>query len=343
MSRKKKKLCILCAVLVLVLLVVPFSASMIIYESIFADRCEPDPLYARSPAEFEGLKAADCRFASDDGQMLTGYCYYYTDTAPHGVVILAHGLGGGGQSPYLSLSNYFAENGYYVFTYDATGNGQSEGEDANGFPQGTIDLNYAIEYVEQDSRFSDLPIVLFGHSWGAYSCGCVLNEHPEIRAVVSAAGPDDSIDMIGFFGEQHAGPAAAVLLPYLSTYEYLKFGTYSTYTCCEGFEKSDCGVMILHSSDDTVIDDEISCEVYRKKFGTDSRFTFIEYDDRGHSDLFYTDEALAYRSQFVKELSDVPKAQKASFIRTNFDEQRAYALDEALMQQILSFYDTYTK
>lgn len=302
MQKKKRRILIICCVLVSAFLIIPFGLSIFIYERIFSSRYETPSL--QGAAGYAGLISEQTSFSSDDGQKLIGYRYYYEDVTERGVMIFAHGLGSGGHMPYLPIIDYFAAHGYPVFTYDATGNGESEGEDANGFPQGTIDLDHAIDYVEAES---ELPIVLFGHSWGAYSCGCVLNEHPEICAVVSAAGPDDSIDLIAYFGEQHAGKGADVLLPYLSVYEYFKFGKYSNYTCCEGFQNSDCGVMILHSSDDAVVDDSVCCEVYRDEFEGNDRFCFIEFDDRGHSELFYTDGAL----------------------------------DEALMEQILEFYDEY--
>ncbi|WP_370631506.1 serine aminopeptidase domain-containing protein [Peptoniphilus sp. KCTC 25270] len=52
-----------------------------------------------------------------------------------GIIIIAHGFGGGGHNSYLDCINYFAQNGYYVFAYDATGNDESEGEGVRGFPQ----------------------------------------------------------------------------------------------------------------------------------------------------------------------------------------------------------------
>ena len=40
---------------------------------------------------------------------------------PKGVVVIAHGLGGGGQNTYMDLADYFTSNGYLVFAYDVTG------------------------------------------------------------------------------------------------------------------------------------------------------------------------------------------------------------------------------
>ena len=58
----------------------------------------------------------------------------------------------------MDCANYFAQHGYYVFAYDATGNDDSEGEGVGGFPQGVVDLDHAISFVEKSGNFPDLPI-----------------------------------------------------------------------------------------------------------------------------------------------------------------------------------------
>lgn len=68
-------------------------------------------------------------------------------------MIIAHGFGGGGHNSYMDAADYFARNGYYVFTYDATAMDKSEGEGLGGIPQGVIDLDSAISFVE---RMDDL-------------------------------------------------------------------------------------------------------------------------------------------------------------------------------------------
>lgn len=53
-------------------------------------------------------------FTSNKGQKLVGY-NYYVDKNVKGIVIFAHGFGGGGHNSYMDCANYFAKNGYYVF------------------------------------------------------------------------------------------------------------------------------------------------------------------------------------------------------------------------------------
>ena len=108
---------------------------------------------------------------------------------------MAHGFGGGGHNSYIDCANYFAHHGYWVFAYDATGNDESEGEGVGGLPQGVIDLDYAITFVEGSGNFPNLPIVLFGHSWGGYIVCSVLSYHPEVKAVIACSGFNSSSNM----------------------------------------------------------------------------------------------------------------------------------------------------
>ena len=63
----------------------------------------------------------------------------------------------------------------------------------------------------------------------------------------------------------------------------IKFGKYVNYSCLKGFENSDTKIMVIQSSDDDGISSENNYKQFYKKFGNNSRFTFIEYDNRTHS------------------------------------------------------------
>lgn len=82
----------------------------------------------RLTEDFSGLQCDEYTFPSDKGQMLAGYLYS-SGESQRGIVVIAHGVG--------------------------------------GVPQGVLDLEYAISFVEANDDIPDLPIVLFGHSWGS--------------------------------------------------------------------------------------------------------------------------------------------------------------------------------
>jgi dipeptidyl aminopeptidase/acylaminoacyl peptidase len=349
MKRTTRRLIlILGIVLFLILFLIPFGLSVMIYEDNFGSRFETYAPKARSMEEFPGLQSQKYSFPSKQGQKLAGYRYYRETEEAKGVILIAHGLGGGGHNSYMDVADYFVSHGYVVFAYDATGNDDSEGSSVRGLPQGIIDLDYAIRFVKQNSDFKELPILLFGHSWGAYSSGSVLKLHPDIKAVVMVAGFNRSMDIIEEEGRRMAGDAMSVLMPYLSLYERIKMGRYASYSCIEGFEASDSGVMIIHSSDDEMISKEISFDVFENRYQENPRFRFVSYEDRGHNYVYYSDEAREYIDtfnqsfdQYIDSLDEefTPDI-KASYLKDNLDKKQLYDLDEELMDRMIDFYDT---
>lgn len=351
-QKKKKKLLIITAAVLILFLVLPMGICICVYEQNFGVRFEPFAPLAFHPEDFPGLRRTEHPFPSNQGQTLAGYLYYTEDTQPRGIVVIAHGLGGGGHSVYMDCASFFAHNGYYVFAYDATGNGESEGSNAVGLSQGLIDLDCAISYLQGQEQLREMPIMLFGHSWGGYAAANVLNYHPEVKAVVSVCGFNRASDLLKAQGCEILGPAGKLLAPYVQVYEYLKFGSYSTSTAMDGFRKSNAALFVIHSQDDTTVPQKYGYDIYREAYEDSERFTFVHYTDRGHSNLYFSREYLDYidgfneaYAQWVKtwpdDLTDEEKAQyHAAYLEEHLD-RRIYAnrLDEALFQQILAFYD----
>ena len=148
LSKSKKRIALIivpCILVAIVFIVMPV-LTVIIYNDNFGERYETAEWMAYSVSEFKGLKVKECSFTSNSGQFLAGYQYFKEDQPCKGVVVLAHGLGGGGHNTYMDVADYFTSNGYLVFCYDATGNDKSEGDSVEGLPQGVIDLDYALRY-----------------------------------------------------------------------------------------------------------------------------------------------------------------------------------------------------
>jgi alpha-beta hydrolase superfamily lysophospholipase len=100
---------------------------------------------------------------------------------------LAHGLGGGADD-YLPQIMFFVNHGYKVLGYNCTGSYESEGKSTIGFSQAVLDLDAALNYVEQEDSLNGLDVLLFGHSWGGFAVTNILNYDHDITAVVSVAG-----------------------------------------------------------------------------------------------------------------------------------------------------------
>ena len=152
MKKSRKKVIILIIIPVILLLLTGgwWAFSVSVYNDNFNKRFTSyEPLMFRLE-DYDGIPPLERKkyeFPSDKGQKLTGYLYS-TECEQRGIIVLAHGFGAGHNS-YMDCANFFAQRGYYVFAYDATGNDESEGEGVGGIPQGVADLDHAISFVEE--------------------------------------------------------------------------------------------------------------------------------------------------------------------------------------------------
>ena len=337
------------AVIVLAAVIALSAVGIRIYRSTFDVSFRTSPENALTSAHYDGLSVENVRFAAKQGHMLAGYRYHHESTAePKGVVVLAHGFGGGGHCAYMPLIAYFAANGYDVFSYDATSCDNSEGDVIGGFPQGVMDLDYAIRYVE--ANMPGMPVFLVGHSWGAYSVGNVLNFHPDVKGAVMFAGFDRTELMLVQEGEKRAGKAASLMIPFVRAYEWVRYGEYAQTSVIGGIRAAqDAQIMIVHSSDDRTVTQAIGYDLYAEAFAGDDRVHFRHYDHRGHSGLWLDPQVKAYRNSlgykwrgFLKVAGTADLSEAKARFRDNpdyVDFARCYALDEPLMSDILAMFD----
>ena len=351
-SKKKRVLIIILCVAVVLIIAGDWVLTVTIYNENFNLRFESYKPLTLSVDDFDDLQRTKYVFPSDKGQKLTGYMYSSGENQ-RGIVVMAHGFGGGGHNSYMDCANYFAHNGYYVFAYDATGNDESEGEGVGGVPQGVIDLDYAISFVEGEENFPNLPIVLFGHSWGGYSVCSVLTYHPEVKAVIECSGFNSSSDLFESEGKKMIGNGIYLMMPFVKLHERIKFGKYAANTAMDGFAASDSAVLILHSSDDTVVPTDYGYDVFYEKYKDDPRFSFVRLEDKGHDyvyhDTSYVDEFNAEFDKWRETLDYDYKAEenkerfsadKAEYLHNNLDRNRwGNMLNLELFEKFVRFYD----
>lgn len=352
MKNKKVKPIVLtsiCAALMSVPLVINPIASAVVYEAIFSSRFEPTEYMTLSHTDFDGLYVERSDFLTDNGAKLAGYKYFKENIGVSGVVVLSHGLGCGGHNMFMPFIDYFTSNGYYVFTYDATGNGNSEGGSVEGLPQGIIDLDFALSHVSTIKEYKNLPVVLFGHSWGAYSCGNVLNFHPEIKSAVIISGCNESEDLLISSSTQRVGKIAKLFIPAVTKYEKLKFGEkYTSISAISGMKASNAKIMVIHSKDDTQVPVEYGYDKFYSEFKNNPRFEFVLYENRGHNYLFFSDDASNYREKINKQYKEYVEVNgkeysastKEEFMNKFLDKKKAYEPDMDLMSKILKMYDS---
>ncbi|MBP5445564.1 MAG: alpha/beta hydrolase [Acholeplasmatales bacterium] len=295
--------------LIMFFFIIPLTIAEIINSVIFGKRCNVKEPFILDVSDYPNLKCEEVEFKSS-GNKLQGYLYSSDTLTPKGVVVYAHGFDCGGSNSTMMFADYFVSNDYYYFTYDATANGKSKGDDQKGLIQGVKDLNKAISYVKDNDKLKDYPIMLLGHSWGAYSVCSALKMHPDVKCIVSMSGFDNANDLMINSATKYVGSFLATLsAPYLKLYERMIFGSDTALSSTKGLENSECKAFIIHSSDDKTIDINFGYNRYYDKFKDDARFKFKLYNNRGHGYIFLKDEArimienyLENKGEFNKDL-----------------------------------------
>ena len=327
--------------------IMPLS-TVLIYEGIYARRHKTKKYLEFQMSDYEGLTVTRSDFFEKKKTKIAGYKYSkQTSEEKKGVVVISHGLGHGGHNSYMPFVDFFTSSGYYVFTYDVHGNDNSEGKTVKGLPQGIISLDAALTHLKSIPEYKNLPIMLFGHSWGAFSVGNVLNLHPDVSAAVMVAGFNESEDLMHNYSGKLFGTFADGLMTYVEIYEDLKFGKKTTkLSTIDGIKKTDALIMIVHSRDDKVVPKEYGYDKYLKEFEGDERVSFVLYENKGHNRLYFSDAAWEYQKKFDEECQAYLKSHKKrnskknriEYLKTHLDKKKFFEPDPELMGEILTMY-----
>lgn len=351
MIKMNKAIKITCNAL-LILLTVFSAVSMIFihisYKDMFS-RAEPSELseYLRYSDVEDELPRELISFMSGENR-LQGYLY--GEGNKKGLVVLSHGMGGGAES-YIAETMYFVEHGYTVFGFDNTGCYLSEGSGMGGMPQSAIDLDAALDFIESEPRFSNLPIFLYGHSWGGYAVTEVLSRGHNIAASASIAGyntPNQIVfewarDMMGM------GTFAYLEAPYLTLYNYICYGSDANRSAVDGINATDTPVLIIHGVKDTTVSYESASILSHWKEITNPNVEYLtcyRENHNGHNNLFMSDEAITYINELQKQYDalneqydgDIPEDIEKEFY-DSADKRLVSSLDEKFMQSVCEFFE----
>ncbi|TCT17208.1 alpha-beta hydrolase superfamily lysophospholipase [Natranaerovirga pectinivora] len=272
--------------------------------------------------------------------------YVYGESNDQGLIVVVHGLGGGADS-YLPQIAYFVDQGWQVFAYDATGSFDSEGKTTKGFPQGLIDLDAALSHIDQQPQFNNLPILLFGHSWGGYAVTNILNFDHNISGVVSVSGVNSPLEIIMEQGKRMMGSFIYSQRPYLWLYQRMLFGDVASLSAVNGINESNIPVLIIHGTDDEMVEYNGSSIISKGDKITNPNVKAISIsnqDRNGHNNLFRSENAIEYiniinaeyRKIYENYEQNIPYEVKQEFY-SGIDRTLAQDLDLELMNEIQRF------
>ncbi|MBD5130554.1 MAG: alpha/beta hydrolase [Ruminococcaceae bacterium] len=351
MAKAKKSKLKIALIIVAIWLVVTFTVGMIVTSSMMADnfsrgdysdqRFTVDYYYEHYQAEYP---RTEVEFQSGDNT-LKGFIYGADNDK--GLLVFAHGIGSGHEE-YMKELLWFVDNDWRVFTYDATGSGHSEGGGTRGLPQSALDLDAALTFAESDERLNSLPVFLMGHSWGGYATAAVLNFDHKIAGAASISGYNEPIEMILEWTEDMMGGFRYAMLPFVWIYNKALFGKNSGLTAVDGINrlnKPTVPVLIIHGTEDGTIGYDKSSIISEREHITNPNTQYITLDGGGHSNIFYTKEALEYINEFNKDYrviydqynGDIPE-DVLEEIYSGSDRELINTPNEELLSQIESFF-----
>lgn len=253
---------------------------------------------------------------SSGENVLSGYLYGTANNK--GLIIVSPGHRDANDVKLYEVM-YFVDQGWQVLSYDYTGCYNSEGESMISYMQAPTDLDAVLDYVEMDERFSDMPIMLFGHSLGAYASTAVLQEKHNITAVVAASGFDDPKEQWKYSVRRYTGIMGPILAPYAEMYMSFRFSEDAHYSAIDGINATDIPIFIISGTEDEFYGG-MSKLYERQDEITNSNCIFLlmeEENHSGHYDYFLTAESIEYREQV--DASNIKEVDKKLYMEHDLE------------------------
>lgn len=292
--------------------------TVIVTGLLFGRRDDVPPVELRYEESDLGLREAVCFDA--DGRTLRGWLYGQPGDCC-GLILVIHGIGGGADSHLPEIRRFVAES-YAVLTYDGTGTRLSEGWGVRGLAQARRDLEAALRFVRGEERLRELPLLLYGHSAGAYAAALALPEHPEVDGAVCLAAFDRPAEEMLFHARRYVGFLARIEEPFLRLSLALLFGKDADASAAEALSRCSTPVLIAAGSEDTVVPLSVSLIARRDSIeNPEARYLFCS---GAHDDFWLSREARLLRSQVLRGAARDPRG--------------CCELDETFMGTILDFF-----
>ncbi len=349
MFRKRKALKIIYISIVAVLFIFvvgSFVFSKAFYDGNFQRSTQPKYTGLFHYSDISGYPRTVVKFNSGKN-LLTGYIY--GEENQKGLVVISHGLGYGADD-YLAQTMYFVDHGWRVFAFDNTGVYQSQGQSEKGLPQSALDLDAALTYIEGNPDLNNLPVMLFGHSWGGYAVAAVLNFNHRVDAVVSIAGFNSPNELLREQAKAQMGLLGYIEYHFLVKYQSWLFGDDADLSAVNGINKTDTPVMIIHGTADKSISYTGASIISHRNVITNPNVvyeTISAENHNGHKTMFRSDAAIAYINNLNKEFQElldqyngnIPDDAYAQFYE-RLNKFQVNELDENFMNDINVFFET---
>ena len=283
-----------------------------------------------------------------DGYTLRGHVYGKDNT--RGLIVFRHGMFSK-HSDYLPLITAMVDKGWRIFAYDAIGCGESDGNSTLGMSQSPLDVAAAVQFARESGLADNMPLVLWGHSWGGYGVAAALKSCPDVNACVTMSGFDTPMKILDYSATSSFGSIGKIQYPFLWLITQIDFGDNANVSASDAIISSNVPTLVIHGAGDTTVPYENvsiagALDKYQQKFAESHiDITTMTTPGRdGHNNYFYSPESQAYLNECGKALQEMldengddATAPEVQSYLSNVDLTRANTADPALIQEIDSF------
>lgn len=301
---------------------------MCVFSVMFAryDEDQSPLFYSYSDIDQKKYPREQKYFMSGDTK-LNSY-YYSASNDSKGTVIVVNGYHCTADR-HLPEIMYFVDHNWSVFTFEGTGVGGSGGDSQVGLSQSRLDTDAAVEYV---SSFESKPIVLYGHSEGAYAAVTSLGDGKCVSAVVSVSGFNSPLELMHHHTKNNIGIIADLEYPFMYAHNYILFNENSNTQAYEAINSTDTPVAIFQGKNDTTVPYSISIYSHKSELKNPNAVCFEVGSSRGnHSTIWLSDSAAQYTMKYREKPFK------------NVDKAKANELNDKFMEYVVEFYNNAVK
>lgn len=253
---------------------------------------------------------------TSDGNTLSGL---FIGDGEKGVIVMVHGMNSG-MDAHFAEADYFAAHGYTVFAFDGRGTRTSKGVTRSSLSAMRDDLNAALDYLKT-TAYASYHVYLYGHSSGGYAAAATA-ERADATVVIGAF--DDPVELMCETADRYSGFLSRLQRPFLALWNRLTAGDDANQRASEALNESEAKILIVSPDRDAVIPPDCMLAASAEEI-TDPNAFYATYPG-GHSDVWLSDDALAYRAETAAQTDDV-------------DRLRYNAVDTDFLDDMLAFFD----
>lgn len=305
-----------------------------------SQRCEGNEnLKYLTSKNFDNLNARPIDFKSDKGQTLNGFLYSNAKVDVYkALIVFSHGMGAG-HLAYTTEINYFTQKGYLVLAYDNTGTCTSEGAKLNGFAQGIIDLKHALKFVKSREDLKDMPILLVGHSWGAYSVCNVpaITKDIEIKGIIAFSPFNSMNKLIRDIAKTKTKVDLSILSPFFDLVNLIRFGKTGILRTCDTINSNSIPTLVMHGGNDMQVTVKNSPVGKAHKIEDNVNARTVLYESKFHNVYLAKDAEQYLNDTFAKIETLGNNSPEAYEVYQNIDYALITKEDLNVMETAVSF------